>query len=540
MEGLMMDVPLSLEHLFNRAEKIFPDKKIITATSNGKENVTYAQWADRTRRLGNALNELGISENGRVATFAWNTSRHLELYFAPPCTGRITHTLNLRLFPDQLVYIINHAEDEVLFIDQSVAGLIWPLMDQLKTVRHIVLMNDGSPPPDTESIKPEVHDYEDLISATPPAEWKTFQENRAASMMYTSGTTGNPKGVIYSHRSIVLHTFGVMMADTLGICERDVVMPVVPMFHANAWGMAHAGVATGAKLVMPGPDLSPLALASLIEDEHVTVTAGVPTIWMGVLPELKDRDISSLRSIPCGGSAVPRSLSEQYRQQTGIPILQAWGMTETSPIAAVCNIKSTLDDLDEEAKADVRTSVGIVSPGVDFRITHPETGEELLWDGESRGELQVRGPWVARSYYNDERAEESFTQDGWLRTGDIATVDQEGYISLVDRTKDLIKSGGEWVSSVELENEIMAHPEVIEAAVIGIPSRKWGERPMACVVSKPETSLTAPEILSWLENRIPKWWMPDLIEFIDEVPKTSVGKFSKKTLRDKFDNISTD
>ena len=540
MDGLMMDVPLSLSHIFNRAEHLFPDKEVVTATPTGRERTSYGQWAERTRRLGGALDDLGITSDGRVATFSWNTARHLELYFAPPCTGRVAHTLNLRLFPDQLTYIVNHAEDEVIFLDQSVAGLLWPLMDQFETVRHVVLMDDGAPPPDPAEIGPDVHDYEELIADASPVDWMSVEENRAGSMMYTSGTTGNPKGVVYSHRSMVLHTFGVMMADTIGVCERDVVLPVVPMFHANAWGLAHAGVATGATLVMPGADLSPVALAKLIEEERVTVAAGVPTIWMGVLPELAGRDVSALRSIPCGGSAVPRSLSEGYREQTGMPILQAWGMTETSPIAAVCHIKSTLDHLDDEAKADLRTSVGLVAPGVDFRVVDPESGEELLWDGESRGELQVQGPWVARTYYNDERAAESFTDDGWLRTGDVATVNSEGYISLVDRTKDLIKSGGEWVSSVELENEIMAHPDVIEAAVIGVASTKWGERPMACVVAAEGTAVSAEDILTWLKDRVPKWWMPDQVEFIDEVPKTSVGKFSKKTLRDRFTDVVVD
>ena len=540
MDGLMMDVPLSLSHIFNRAEHLFPDKEVVTATPTGRERTSYGQWAERTRRLGGALDNLGITSDGRVATFSWNTARHLELYFAPPCTGRVAHTLNLRLFPEQLTYIVNHAEDEVIFLDQSVAGLLWPLMDQFETVRHVVLMDDGAPPPDPAEIGPDVHDYEELIADASPVDWMSVEENRAGSMMYTSGTTGNPKGVVYSHRSMVLHTFGVMMADTIGVCERDVVLPVVPMFHANAWGLAHAGVATGATLVMPGADLSPVALAKLIEEERVTVAAGVPTIWMGVLPELAGRDVSALRSIPCGGSAVPRSLSEGYREQTGMPILQAWGMTETSPIAAVCHIKSTLDHLDDEAKADLRTSVGLVAPGVDFRVVDPESGEELLWDGESRGELQVQGPWVARTYYNDERAAESFTDDGWLRTGDVATVNSEGYISLVDRTKDLIKSGGEWVSSVELENEIMAHPDVIEAAVIGVASTKWGERPMACVVTAEGTAVSAEDILIWLKGRVPKWWMPDQVEFIDEVPKTSVGKFSKKTLRDRFTDVVVD
>ena len=540
MDGLMMDTPLSLIHVFDRATRLFADKEVVTATPSGRERISYGEWGERTRRLGGVLDDLGISEDGRVATFSWNTACNLELYFAPPCTGRVSHTLNLRLFPEQLTYIVNHAEDEVIFLDHSVAGLIWPLMDVFETVRHVVLMDDGAPAPDPDAIRPAVHDYEDLLGVASPVDWTRVEENRAGSMMYTSGTTGNPKGVVYSHRSMVLHTFGAMMADTLGINERDVILPVVPMFHANAWGLAHAGVATGATLIMPGADLSATSLADLIENEGVTVAAGVPTIWMGVLPELEGRDVSALRAIPCGGSAVPRSLSEGYRETTGLPLLQAWGMTETSPLAAVCNIKSTLGHLDDDAKADLRTAVGLVTPCVDFRIADQETDEEQPWDGESRGELQVRGPWVARTYYNDDRSAESFTADGWLKTGDVATADAEGYIRLVDRTKDLIKSGGEWISSVELENEIMAHPDVAEAAVIGIASTRWGERAMACVVPVEGTDLSADDILAWLEGRVVKWWMPDRVEFITEVPKTSVGKFSKKTLRERFADVSVD
>ena len=540
MDGLMMDTPLSLIHLFNRAERLFSDKTIVTATPTGRERLTYGAWAERTRRLGGVLDNLGISDDGRVATFAWNTARHLELYFAPPCSGRVAHTLNLRLFPDQLAYIVDHAEDEVIFLDHSVAGLIWPLMDKFSTVRHVVLMDDGAPAPDADAIRADVHDYEELLAAADPVEWTRVEENRAGSMMYTSGTTGNPKGVVYSHRSMVLHTFGAMMADTLGVCESDVILPVVPMFHANAWGLAHAAVATGATMVMPGANLSAPALADLLESEKVTLAAGVPTIWMGVLAELEGRDVSSLRAIPCGGSAVPKTLSEGFREATGLPLLQAWGMTETSPLAAVCGIKSTMDHLDDDAKADIRTGVGLITPGVDFRIVDTETDTEQPWDGASRGELQVQGPWIARSYYNDERANQSFTDDGWLKTGDVATCDAEGYIRLVDRTKDLIKSGGEWISSVELENEIMAHPQVAEAAVIGVTSTKWGERAMACVVAAEGAELSSDDILTWLDGRVPKWWMPDRVEFIDEVPKTSVGKFSKKTLRERFADVVVD
>lgn len=534
MRGTMMDFPLTLTHLFDRAERLFPNKEIVTNTPQGIERTSYGAWADRVRRLGSALDALGVSEGGRVATFAWNTARHLELYFAPPCTGRVSHTLNLRLFPEQLVYIVNHAEDEAIFVDNSLVPLLWPNLGEFTTVKHVVVMNDtGGPLPTDAPGGIQIHDYETLIAAAVPREFHIEDENAAAAMMYTSGTTGHPKGVVYTHRSITLHTFGGMMADSVGICEHDTILPVVPMFHANAWGLAHAGVATGATLVMPGPDLSPATIVSLIESERVTVAAGVPTIWMGVLEALDGHDVSSLRAIPCGGSAVPPALSEGFRAKTGLPILQAWGMTETSPIATVCQIKSNLEDTPER-----RATVGLVVPGVEFRTVTPNTTDILPWDGESTGELQVRGPWVTGSYYNDERSADSFTTDGWLRTGDVANVDQHGYIKLVDRTKDLVKSGGEWISSVDLENEIMAHPDVAEAAVIGLAHPRWDERPLACVVTKEGATLTKQDIIDWLTPRVAKWWLPDDVVFIAEVPKTSVGKFSKKDLRDQFVDYS--
>jgi fatty-acyl-CoA synthase len=531
----MQDTPLVMPHFFHRAERLFPKKEIVTATGAGIERTTYGAWAERSRRLGGVLDDLGVAQSGRVGTFGWNTARHLELWYSVPCANRVLHTLNIRLFADQLTYIVNHAEDEVIFVDKSLAGLLFPLLKTFETVRHVIVMDDGKGEVPDDSAGIEVLDYETLLAAATPVEFDVRDENAAASMCYTSGTTGNPKGVVYSHRSIYLHTMGAMLADGIGIRESDVVLPVVPMFHANAWGLAHAAPAAGATLVMPGPDLSGPAIANLIESEKVTVAAGVPTIWMGVLPELKGRDTSSLRAIPCGGSAVPRALSEAYREQVGLPIMQAWGMTETSPVCTIGRVKSQLDaTLSDEEKADLRTSVGYVLTGVDFRVVDPNTGDAVPWDGEQTGELQVSGPWIAATYYNDDRASESFTADGWLRTGDVARVDSEGYIFLVDRTKDLVKSGGEWISSAELENEIMAHPKVLEAAVIGVNHPKWSERPLACVVVKPGEELTKDEVMSFLDGRIAKWWMPDDVVFIDEVPKTSVGKFSKKTLRERF------
>jgi len=542
MQGLMQDVPLSITHLFDRAEQNFAHKEIVTARAGERERRTYGEWAGRTRRAAGILDTLGISSDGRVATFAWNTARHLELYFAAPCSGRVLHTLNLRLFPEQLTYIVNHADDEVIFVDRSLLGLLAPLLPTFERVKHLVMMDDGAGTiPGADALSGhELLDYEALLAEASPVDFQPVDELRAASMCYTSGTTGSPKGVVYSHRSTFLHTMGVMAADSLGARESDRILPVVPMFHANAWGLAHAGPACGADLIMPGADLSGKALADLIVEERVTVAAGVPTIWMQVLPELVGRDTSSLRVIPCGGSAVSKALSESYRAQLGLPILQAWGMTETSPVVSVCQLDADQQVLADDDQATLRTGVGRSMFGVDCRVVEPGASTPVPRDGETSGELQSRGPWIAASYYNDERSGESFTDDGWLRTGDVATMDERGRIRLVDRTKDLIKSGGEWISSVELENELMAHPEIHEAAVIGIVDARWGERPLACVVRAEGSELTEADVLEFLAPKVAKWQLPDRVAFIDEVPKTSVGKFSKKTLRERFaDGVPT-
>ncbi|GAA1395390.1 long-chain fatty acid--CoA ligase [Pseudonocardia kongjuensis] len=535
MLGLMQDRPLTLPHIFHRAEQYFGHKELITATPAGTtETTTIADWAVRVRRLATVLDTLGISPDGRVGTFCWNSARHLELYLAVPCTGRVLHTLNLRLFPDQLVYVANHAGDEVVFVERSLLGLFWPHVDRLETVRHIVVVDDGAGPEIPDD--PRVSDYEQLLAAASPVtgRFTVDDENSAAAMCYTSGTTGNPKGVVYSHRSTLLHSLATLFADGVGLRERDVVLPVVPMFHANAWGLPYGCLLAGSSLVLPGPGMTPDAILALVAEHRVTLAAGVPTIWMGLLPKLGEYDVSSLRAILCGGSAVPRSLSEGFREATGLPLLQGWGMTETSPLAALGVLRAAHDELSEDERADVRALQGPAVPLVELRIADPDTGEEQPWDGTSTGEVQAAGPWIAREYYRGEGDGGQFTDDGWLRTGDVAVVDRLGYVKLVDRTKDLVKSGGEWISSVELENEIMAHPKVAEAAVIAVPHEKWVERPLACVVVKDGEQLTADELIDFLAPRVAKWWLPDAVEFIDEVPKTSVGKFSKKTLRDKF------
>ncbi len=534
MQGQMMDYQLTITPLLERARRLFPKKEIVTKAGPSLERYTYAEMVERVGRLANALEKLGIKRGDRVATFAWNNARHLELYFAVPCMGAVLHPINLRLPGDQIAYIANHAEDQVLFVDASLLPAVEKLAPHLKNVKHFVVMGDKVP--DGTTLSP-VHAYEDLLkNASPDYPWPNLDENDAAAMCYTSGTTGNPKGVVYSHRAIYLHSLGLSMTDSFGLSERDTFMPVVPMFHVLAWGTPFATIMLGTKLVFPGPHLQPRDLAELIQAEKVTLTAGVPTLWMGLLHLLENElyDMSSLRGMIVGGAAAPQSMIEAFEKKHGLTVMHAWGMTEMTPLGTVSRLKSYQGDLPEAEKFAIRAKQGTSVPGVEIRAID-ESGKEIAWDGKAFGELQVRGPWIVSSYYNDDRSAESF-QDGWFRTGDVVTIDPEGFVQIVDRAKDVIKSGGEWISSQDLENAIMSHPKVLEAAVIALPHPKWQERPLACVVPKPDfkDSLTRDEIFEHLKPRFTKMYMPDDVVFIEAVPKTSVGKFDKKVLRVQF------
>jgi fatty-acyl-CoA synthase len=524
VEGLMQhDHPLTLQLLLERMRTLHARSQVVGVRDGERTRSSFAELAERADRLAAALAGLGVGSCDRVATFAWNTPRHMEAYLAVPCMGAVLHTLNVRLFPDQLAYVVDHAEDKVILVDDSLVPVVEELAPRLRSVRRYVVMGDG----DAGSL-PDPLRYEELLAEQEPGyDYPDLDDRQAAGLCYTSGTTGNPKGVLYSHRSNVLHALGQCMADSIGIRFDDRVMPVVPMFHANAWGIPYSAALAGADLVMPGRDLSAPALAGLIESERVTVSAAVPTIWMDLLRHADETspDLSSLRMVVCGGSAVPLSLMKEFEERHGVQILQAWGMTETSPLGSVARPPARAEGEDQWR---YRATAGRPAALVQARLVRD--GEEVPWDGRSTGELEVRGPWVARAYHGEDDGGEKFDA-GWLRTGDIAAIDPEGYIIISDRAKDVIKSGGEWISSVELENEIMAHPAVREAAVIGRRDERWGERPLACVVLEEGEELTLEELREHLAPRVAKWWLPDDLELIDEVPKTSVGKFDKKVLR---------
>jgi fatty-acyl-CoA synthase len=534
---MMDDYPLTVQYILKRATTYFPRRELVTVTADGYERSTYGEVGQRVARLAAALARLGISKGDRVATLGWNTTRHYECYFAIPSMGAVLHTLNLRLPGDQLSFIITDAQDKIVIADADLVPLLEKVKDALGSVQYIIVMN--GPVPTVGNGMPPLLDYEQLI-ADAPADfaWPALSERDACAMCYTSGTTGNPKGVVYSHRSTFLHTIGVTLADTIALSGHDTAMPIVPMFHVNAWGLPHAAGLVGAKLVFPGKFMDPARVAQVLADEKVTMTAGVPTIWIGlvqVLHQRPDLDLSRLTRVVCGGSAAPRALIEAL-DALGLNLVHAWGMTEMSPIGTVANIKAGLEDATPAEKLRYRTKQGYAVPLVDIRIMDLETGQVAPWDGTTFGEIQVRGPWIAASYYHDANPAEKFV-DGWFRTGDVATINPEGYVEIVDRTKDVIKSGGEWISSVQLEGILMGHPQVLEAAVIALPHPKWQERPVAVVMPKPgaEDALT-PEILTAYlqEQGVAKWWLPDRYIIGVAIPKTSVGKFDKKVLRAKL------
>ncbi|HXB64001.1 MAG TPA: long-chain fatty acid--CoA ligase [Solirubrobacteraceae bacterium] len=566
LEGLMQDdFPLSLQHARRRMRDCHPAARVMTLTPEGTAAATFGEVCERVDRLARVLKRLGIEQGDRVGTFAWNNQRHFELYMAVPCIGAVLHTLNIRLFAEQLTYIVNHAEDRVIFVDDSLVGLLEPLAPTFGGVRHFIVMGDG----DSGSL-PNVLRYEELLAestaaadrlavarapgASPadsvpaagvpgasPADsspaaraeaetlYPELDERQAASLCYTSGTTGNPKGVLYSHRSICLHATAALMADNLGLSRRERVLAVVPMFHVNAWGLPYAAALCGADLVLPDRFMAAEPLARAIERERPTVMGCVPTIFADLLryADTHAVDLSSLTNAVCGGSAVPRQLMKDFQERHGVVIHQGWGMTETSPVVTFSDPSEERGH--DERYWDERALQGKPLPWTELRLIGDD-GEEVPWDGESTGEVEVRGPWIARRYFNDPSGDEKF-DDGWLRTGDIAAIDDQAFVRITDRSKDVIKSGGEWISSVELENELMAHPEVLEAAVIAKPDERWAERPLCCVVLCEESTVTAQELVEHLRPRVAKWWLPDEFAFVAEVPKTSVGKFDKKVLR---------
>jgi fatty-acyl-CoA synthase len=532
MDGLMMDYQLTLAHLFERVGRFFPKTELVTRRPDKSlHRSNYGEFHARTQKLANALQRLGVKPGDRVATLGWNTSRHLEAYFAVPLIGAVLHTLNPRLSATDLAYIMNHADDQVLLVDDVLYPVFERFAHEVKPKQVIVWGNGGPVPANTV-------DYEQLIAPEiPNFKVPHIDENQALGICYTSGTTGRPKGVVYSHRAVVLHSMVSAMPDSLGLSQSDVMMPVVPMFHVNAWGLPFTAVMTGTKQVFPGPHLDPASLLGLVAGEKVTFTAGVPTIWMGILDALDKNpgafDTSSLKAMVVGGAAAPQAVIEAFEKRHKLQVLHAWGMTETTPLGTVSRLKPHLEQRPDAERFKARAAQGLAVPFVDVRAVG-ESGDPVAWDGKSMGELHVRGPWVASSYYQNPIEADKFTMDGWFRTGDIVTFDADGYMRITDRSKDVIKSGGEWISSVELENALMGHPAVKEAAVIGLPHPKWTERPVGCVVLREGATATPAELREFLEPMFAKYCLPDAFVFMAAIPRTAAGKFLKSALREQL------
>ena len=530
LTGLMMDdYPLSLTAIVERAELLTPGRKVVYRRPDGNvHRTTMGDCARRARRLGSALAELGIGSGDRVGTLMWNQPEHLEAYYGLPAMGAVVHTLNPRLHPDELGFIVADADDRAIIVDETLLGVLDSFRDAYDFEHVIVVSHSGNTPDGAL-------DYESLIDGAEPMQWPAPDERRACAICYTSGTTGRPKGVLYSHRALVLHSFMAALPDQMNISMRDTVLPVVPMFHANAWGIPYTATMAGASLVLPGPHLDAESVLDLLADEKCTLTAGVPTVWMAMLKAIEAEperwDLSSLRRLLVGGSAVPKSMIEGY-QKHDLFIVQGWGMTETSPLASTSTVPPELDGAPDGEKFEYRARQGTPAPFVDIRA-RGDDGELIPWDDETMGELEVRGPWVAAAYFQGSGAEK-FTDDGWFQTGDVVKIDQRGCIKITDRSKDLVKSGGEWISSVDMENLLMGHPAVAEAAVIAVPDEKWDERPMAVVVLKDGAEATPDDLRQHLSSNFAKWQLPERVEFIDEIPRTATGKFKKTALREQF------
>ncbi len=536
MQGLMMDRQLTITSIMEHADNNHPNAEIVSVTCDSpRHRYTYAEAFRRTRRLANALIGYGVRPGDRVATFAWNDYRHFELYYGIAGIGAVTHTVNPRLFPDQITYIVNHAEDRLVFVDPLIVPVLEKIRDELPCVEAYIILTNDDNMPDT-GLK-NAQSYESFIGSQPDRiDWPELDEKTACCLCYTSGTTGNPKGVLYHHRSMVLHTLIGISTDCFDLSVRDVVMPVVPMFHVNAWGLAYGAPVAGTKLVFPGPKMGDGAtLQALIEEEEVTYSAGVPTVWLNLLKYLGEtgRQVGTLKRVVIGGSACPRSIMEEFEERHGVYVNHAWGMTEMSPLGTFNTLKPEMQKLSREEQFAIREKQGRALYGVEMKIVDDENNE-LPWDGQSTGLLKVRGPFICSDYYNTGVPSDVHDGDGWFSTGDVGSIDAEGYLQLTDRSKDVIKSGGEWISSIDLENTAVGHPDVAEAAVIGVPHPKWSERPLLVVVRKEGSEVSREAILDWLRDKVAKWWLPDDVVFVDEIPHTATGKIRKTELRKRF------